>query len=217
MRGAVRREVWKRAQTGHLETWQIYAEQGGRRTPEREALWRSILKTVEERRPFEKDERVLDIGCGLDSVLDYVGSVRGFTLDSLMAELRPLGLNPGLEHAAGLLEQLPYADASLDRVFLLNVLDHVRDPHAGLREIARVLRPGGMLFLSVDLYTGRRYWVKRGRKFWDRLRGARTKHPWVFSAPDVDRMLRGLGFVPRPPVHIPGTKDRRFFFSAERT
>jgi len=214
--GAVRNEVWKLAQTGHLETWQGFAERGKRNAPEREVFWRSILKEVEQRRAFVAGERVLDIGCGLDSVLDYTPDVKRYTLDSLMAELRPLGLSPEIEHSAGLFEQMPFADASFDRVFLLNVLDHVRDPRAGLAEIARVLRPGGLLLLSVDVYAGRRFWIKRGRKFWDRVRGARTKHPWVFSAPHVEALLAQLGLRPQAGVHIPGTKDRRYFFSAER-
>ncbi len=217
MRAALRTEVWKQAQTGHLETWEGYARRGEKGSPERASIWRAILKEVEERRPFDPNERVLDIGCGLDSVLDFTPDVKRFTLDSLMAQLRPLGLNPELMHTAGLLEQIPYADASFDRVFLLNVLDHVWDPHSGLREIARVIKPGGKLFLSVDVYSGRRYWVKRLRKFYDRRRGARTKHPWVFAVPDVQRILSEMGFEVRPPVHIPGTKARRSFFSAERT
>jgi len=217
VRGAVRTDVWKQAQTGHLETWEGYAERGEKNSPERASLWRAILKEVEERRPFQARERVLDIGCGLDSVLDFTPGVQRYTLDSLMAQLRPLGLNSELLHAAGLLEQIPYADASFDRVFLLNVLDHVWDPVSGLTEIARIIKPGGMLFLSVDVYEGRRYWVKRLRKFYDRRRGARTKHPWVFAVPDVQRILSDSGFVVQAPTHIPGTKARRSFFSAERT
>jgi len=176
-----------------------------------------MLKEVEGRRPLQAGERVLDIGCGLDSILDYTPRVERFTLDSLMAELRPLGLNEELRHTAGLLEQIPFATGSFDRVFLLNVLDHVWDPFSGLREIARITKPGGMLFLSVDVYEGRRYWLKRLRKFYDRKRGARTKHPWVFAVPDVERVLQSVGFAPRQPVHVAGTKARRSFFSAERT
>jgi len=217
MKGGVAREVWRRAQTGHLETWHAYARRGEQRSPERAALWKSILSEVEQQRPFAPGERVLDIGCGLDSVLDYTEGVKGYTLDSLMGQLHPLGLSDDLRHTAGLLEAVPFDEASFDRVFLLNVLDHVRAPHQGLREIARILRPGGMLFLSVDVYAGRRYWVKRARKFYDRLRGARTKHPWVFSAADIDRILRGVGLRPRHSVHVPGTKARRLFFSAERS
>jgi 2-polyprenyl-3-methyl-5-hydroxy-6-metoxy-1,4-benzoquinol methylase len=48
------------------------------------------------------------------------------------------------------LEHLPLADASFDRVLCVQVIEHLLDPLAGIRELARVLRPGGELVLSTD-------------------------------------------------------------------
>jgi len=212
----VKRKVWERAQTGHLETWVDFARERRARTEERAPVWRAILKEVEAQRPFRSGERVLDIGCGLDTVLDYIPDVFGVTIDSLMAPLAELGLSEVAQHAAGAFEELPFRDASFDRVFLMNVLDHVRKPDAGLAEVARVLRAGGVLVLSVDTFAGRRYREKRLHKWWARVRGARTKHPWVFSIPDIQRQLERAGFEPGRPGHVPGTKDRRTFFTSER-
>lgn len=44
---------------------------------------------------------------------------------------------------------LPFADASIDHVSCLEVLEHVPDPANVIAEVARVLRPGGMLWLSM--------------------------------------------------------------------
>ena len=209
--------VWKQAQEGHLATWRRYAEEGRRADPDRGDVWRAILAHVEHTAPIRSGERVLDIGCGLDTVLDFLPSARGFTLDSLMHVLAPFELREEAHHASGAMEMLPYADGAFDRVFLMNVLDHVFGPHEGIREIARVVRPGGVLVLSVDTYAGGRYLQKRARKWYDRKRGARTKHPWVFSNASVESLLRASGFEPGPPSHVTGTKDRRTLFVSRRS
>ncbi len=216
MKSAVSREVWKTAQSGHLQTWVSFAEERGQSSPVRDELWKNILSEVGKRSPVRPGEAVLDIGCGLDTVLDYLPDVRGFTLDSLMGQLASLGLSAGIGHTAGAFEQMPFAGGAFDRVFLMNVLDHVRDPSAGLAEIARVMRPGGTLVLSVDTYSGRKFYEKRMRKWWDRVRAARTKHPWVFSTDLARTLLARAGFEPSEAVHVVGTKDRRSFFTATR-
>jgi ubiquinone/menaquinone biosynthesis C-methylase UbiE len=100
------------------------------------------LAELQKRSPIRPGERILDIGCGLDTALDFVEEpVLGFTVDTLAVELSALGLSPHARHTAGALENLPYRDASFDRVMLMNVLDHVRDARSGLRETARILRP----------------------------------------------------------------------------
>ncbi len=43
---------------------------------------------------------------------------------------------------------IPFEDASFDAVFYYHVIEHVRDPERSLREIARVLKPGGSLFIG---------------------------------------------------------------------
>ena len=48
---------------------------------------------------------------------------------------------------------LPFAAASMDAVLSLDVLEHVADHGAALREFARVLRPGGQLLLSVPFHA----------------------------------------------------------------
>jgi SAM-dependent methyltransferase len=48
------------------------------------------------------------------------------------------------------LERLPFDDCSFDLVLCTQVIEHLLDPQAGVRELARVLAPGGKLVLSTD-------------------------------------------------------------------
>ncbi len=106
-----------------------------------------------KRLPREPD--VVDVGCGDGFFLSLVGGTRK----------RGLELNPdavrrarekGLDVREGLLPVLQ--DASADAVTMFQVLEHVERPAEVLRDAARVLRPGGRLFIAVpndEAYIGR--------------------------------------------------------------
>jgi ubiquinone/menaquinone biosynthesis C-methylase UbiE len=98
--------------------------------------------------------RVLDIGCGdagvIIAIAEAGAEVSGLELDreslrrgSVRAEEH--GVRARL--AAGVAEALPFPDGSFDLVILDNVLEHVRDRPGTLREIHRVLAPGGLLYM----------------------------------------------------------------------
>jgi ubiquinone/menaquinone biosynthesis C-methylase UbiE len=64
--------------------------------------------------------------------------------------------SPRVTYAVADLTKLPYADATFDAVVCGWVLEHLPDPRAGLRELARILQPNGKLLLlsTEDTFTG---------------------------------------------------------------
>lgn len=95
--------------------------------------------------------RVLDLGCafGFGTRLPAKRfKTYGHDLSAPYIERARRSL-PGVTFTVGPADAVPYPDAFFDAVLLLDVLEHVPDDTAVLREIARVLRPGGMLILSV--------------------------------------------------------------------
>lgn len=74
---------------------------------------------------------------------------------------------PGSVDGAGIrhedVERLSFAAASFDLVVSNDVLEHVDDPARALAEIGRVLRPGGVLLLTVPFHTGMENSVRRAK------------------------------------------------------
>jgi SAM-dependent methyltransferase len=91
--------------------------------------------------------RVLDAGAGNAPYHELFGHCEYTTTDWTQS------VHPGARTAdvVAPLDDLPVADASVDAVLCTQVLEHVKDPAAVLGELARVLRPGGWLWLTVPL------------------------------------------------------------------
>lgn len=139
---------------------------------------------------------------GRGSLLE-VGSGLGFLLDSFRQDAwEVLGVEPdryGCRHAAGrlgiqtinaTLELANLASESVDVVLMMHVIEHVPDPAGSLREIHRILKPGGHLVLETPRYDTLMF----------RLLGRRERslscdgHIFFFTVDSLKRAYRSAGF-----------------------
>jgi SAM-dependent methyltransferase len=97
--------------------------------------------------------RILDVGCGTGANLQMLGrfgAAEGVDVSTDALDFcRARGL---AEVKQGAAESLPFTDASFDLVTGLDVVEHLDDDVAGLREIRRVLRPDGRAVLFVPAF-----------------------------------------------------------------
>jgi SAM-dependent methyltransferase len=141
---------------------------------------------------YPKVGRLLDVGCATGL---FLNAMRGRGWDVHGVELSPYAADYarrtfGLDVFTGTVQEAAYPNHSFDIVTMWDVLEHVNDPKQTLAEVVRILRPGGMLALSLPDPTcpEARYfganWIG-----WDRPR-----HLHLFT-PDILRCyLRDAGF-----------------------
>lgn len=156
---------------------------------EREAVWKSeqITKAADRNSKFplrmmrywwtlcvlqDEAERlgrpitVLDAGCGKGILRKYAGNsiqARWVGLDMKVnrASLRQVGYEE--LYSCDFDQPLPVADASADVIVFLHVLEHVPRPAFTLAELARILRPGGVLLAGSPVAPK---WIAQAREWW---------------------------------------------------
>ncbi|MCC6165591.1 MAG: class I SAM-dependent methyltransferase [Caldilineaceae bacterium] len=136
---------------------------------------------------------LLDVGCATGVFLD--GMRRQGTWELHGVELTPevakiARRERSLDVFAGTLEEASYPDQSFDVVTLWDVLEHLHDPTATLREIHRILKDDGLLVIRVpNLASWDAQWFGR---YWAGLDAPR--HLYVFTPQTLAQMLQRAGF-----------------------
>jgi len=112
--------------------------------------------------------RLLDVGCGPGSITRGLaarvapGQAIGLdlsreTLATARAEAAARGLD-NLRYEEGSVYELPFAEASFDVVYAHQVVQHLREPDAALREMLRVLQPDGLVAVREVDWGTMTYW-----------------------------------------------------------
>jgi ubiquinone/menaquinone biosynthesis C-methylase UbiE len=156
-------------------------------------------------------QRVLDCGCGYGFTLQVLAELTESQLVGLAADSdrveqtrRDLAGSPRVTVVHGDARALPFADAAFDHAVCSEVLEHVPDAAAVVRELGRVVRPGGRLVITVPSAAFPVTWDPPN---WilKRLGGAqlRGERPWsgiwyghrrLYDWEQLGTLLAGAGF-----------------------
>jgi ubiquinone/menaquinone biosynthesis C-methylase UbiE len=156
---------------------------------------------IERARPFGPSDRVLDHGCGTGIVARLLrerlgGGARITGVDinpRMIAKAR--SLEPEIEWQEGNALALPFGDCSFDVVLSQQVLQFPADRGAIVRELARVLAPGGRLVAST-------WKPRRDQPLWNALGEVAERHlgpgndkRWTLDEPELFALLTEAGFT----------------------
>ena len=168
----------------------------------------------EAERRLGRRGRFLDVGCGRGEVV-RAAQERGWQAEGcdLSAEFVQYAREVnGVEAHAATLEQMRYPDASFDVVTLVEVIEHLYEPAETVRELSRVVKPGGLVYLSTpneeSIYQslGNLYYKARGRDWVVNLCPTwNLYHIHGFSPRLLRRVLEGNDFAVEELVVYPGT------------
>lgn len=141
--------------------------------------WHQMIKERISENELE-GKRVLDIGCGRGGfalwLRDRIGSGRVVACDfspaaiSIARQFSELNNIDRIHWQVADIQNLEFPAAEFDVVFSTETIEHVPDPPRAVRELARVLKPGGRLFLTTPNYFSliglyRAYRWLRGRPY----------------------------------------------------
>jgi len=100
---------------------------------------------------LKKDSRILDVGCGAGFATNSLAldgyKVTGIDLaEGALDEAKLRDETKSVEYIMADALKLPFEDNSFDAVISLDFLEHVYEPEKAVKEISRVLKPGGLFF-----------------------------------------------------------------------
>jgi SAM-dependent methyltransferase len=109
----------------------------------------------------QEGQRALDVGCGPGALTGELVARLGADAVAAVDPSEPFVIaarerHPGVDIRLAAAEELPFSDGEFDVALAQLVVHFMSDPISGLREMARVTRPGGVVVACVWDHAGRR-------------------------------------------------------------
>lgn len=158
-------------------------------------------------RAFGDARRVLDVGCGTGALGLYCPS-DDIEIDGVDHDVAALARASAYERVAHVdLESsaLPYDDETFDAVLAKDILEHLHEPRRLVCEMRRVLKPGGVLVVSVVMakpravwadYTHVRGFTKRSARMLLEDAGFQVEAIWRMGGVPLSNRLHVIWLVP---------------------
>jgi ubiquinone/menaquinone biosynthesis C-methylase UbiE len=156
---------------------------------------------VERARPIGPSDRILDLGCGTGIVarvlrerLGGAANIAGVDVNTVMIE-KARSIAPEMDWHVGNVMALPFVDGSFDLVLSQEMLQFVPDRVTALREVRRVLSPGGRLLVSTWRPRSEQPFHEALGRIAERHLGEPHDPRWSLDGSALRQTLAQAGFV----------------------
>jgi len=145
---------------------------------------------------FNSDTSILEIGSGAAGILTFLPSNDKHAIDPLedyfsSIERYSSFRDKQVQYQTGVGEHLPYQDRYFDFIIIDNVLDHCNSPEDVVKEMYRVLKPGGHVYFRQHTYH---LWGKIVRELLELVQVDKG-HPHTFLKSYLEQLVRRNGFT----------------------
>lgn len=145
---------------------------------------RAVIGALLDRAGLGAKPRILDAGCGTGrNLVDLSRRGEASGVDGSELAVSYCHERGFTDVRQSLLGSLPFEDASFDAILLADVIEHIDDDAAALRELRRVARPGAKLALTTPAYS----WL------WSR-QDEQHHHFRRYTRPEIASRLREAGW-----------------------
>lgn len=130
--------------------------------------------------PSDRLLKALDVGCGSGAAMEFLKS-KGFEVCGVDMSEDALAFcrQKNLDVVHGFADRIPYDDKTFDIVLALDVLEHLDRPQDAIREIERILKPGGLFIASVPAHQS--LWSYHDELLHHRMRYNKTSFKNLFD------------------------------------
>lgn len=160
---------------------------------------------------LKENDSIVDLGCGdgfylyLLSNLPMSLKLTGFDHDKIVLNNAKKNLvNKKVKLILGDVQKLPFRDNTLKKVILTEVLEHIADDKKALAEIFRIMKPNGVLLITVPNFRFPFLWDPlnwvlqnifgthiSGTNF---FAGIWAKHLRLYKKDDLEKLIKSVGF-----------------------
>jgi len=192
-------ERWIIAQDSEKKFWDnlpnkkaLFEKYGGMYS----SMSKEVFSEIEKVMNIQNKTKILDVGSGPVGITYYLKKGKKYALEPLADYFKKMYnidyKKEKVEFKKGVGEDIPYPEKFFDIITIYNVLDHVKNPNAVIKELKRVLKKEGIVYIECHFYRKRFIILAMIYSFFNKIILNKTfnpNHPHMFTLKEFKALI----------------------------